>query len=404
MDSKIGLIIQLNGVILITILSLCLRRSLRLTALRYWTMAWLGLCFALICLRLAFSYEEFSSFLFTYYFLGEYIFGFMLVAGCRSLNGEYELKPRSELYLIPFLAVSVVLPQIAADVVDVFNIHALILAAFFAMAFYRLRESKQATFGWRVMYAALALLAINFFLYAILFSGRNFLTFAVQYLSYNSVIDLVLETALGFGMVIVLLEKVLNDFKHTNEELLSTQKQLEQLVHTDPLTAAFNRHAFYGFVNDQGNADSVSSGCVGFFDIDDLKAINDCFGHAAGDMVIRQVVRAIREIIRAEDLIYRWGGDEFFVIMVSMDSERAEHRMARLDSLLQQVYIENIPEPVSVGVSWGFTNYASPEDLEMAIKTADAAMYLRKQARKHERMTTAAFVDSLPGGTPDFAT
>ena len=68
MDSNLGLIIQLNGVILITVLSLCLRRSLQLTALKYWTMAWLCLSLALICLRLAFSYSEFSSFLFTYYF------------------------------------------------------------------------------------------------------------------------------------------------------------------------------------------------------------------------------------------------------------------------------------------------------------------------------------------------
>src|SRR5829696_1128794 len=111
MDSKLGLIFQLNGLILITILSFCLRRSLHLTALRYWTLAWLSLSFALICLRLAFSYEEFSSFLFTYYFLGEYIFGFMVIVGCRSLDGEYELRPRSELLLIPLVIVSVVLPH-----------------------------------------------------------------------------------------------------------------------------------------------------------------------------------------------------------------------------------------------------------------------------------------------------
>lgn len=404
MDSKIGLIIQLNGVVLITVLSLCLRRSLRLTALRYWTMAWLCLSFALICLRLAFSYEEFAPYLFTYYFLGEYTFGFMLVAGCRSLNGEYELKPRSEMFLIPFVILAIVLPHLTPDFNDLLTVQSLILSGFFAMAFYRLRESKQPTFGWRVMHVALALLAVDFLLFTILYSGRNVFGFSMPYVSYNSIVDLVLQTALGFGMVIVLLEKVLNDFKNTNDELLSTQKQLELLVHTDPLTAAFNRHAFYGFVRQQGEAETASSGCVGFFDIDDLKAINDCFGHAAGDMVIRQVVRAIREIIRAEDLIYRWGGDEFFVIMVSMDAERAEDRMARLDSLLQHVHIDNIPEPVSVGVSWGFKNYASPDDLEMAIKAADAAMYRRKQVRKQERITSRAFVDSLPGGAQDYAT
>jgi diguanylate cyclase (GGDEF)-like protein len=188
-----------------------------------------------------------------------------------------------------------------------------------------------------------------------------------------------------------------------NEELRSTQKQLEELVHTDPLTAAFNRHAFYGYVRRQGEDEAASSGCVGFFDIDDLKAINDCFGHAAGDMVIRSVVRSIREIIRAEDLIYRWGGDEFFVIMVSMDARMAEARMRRLDSLLKHVYIDNIPEPVEVGVSWGFTDFSNPSELEDAIKAADSVMYGRKQTRKQNRAASPDFINSLPGGAAEYA-
>lgn len=398
MDSKIGLIIQLNGVILITILSLCLRRSLKVTALRYWTVAWLSLSFALICLRLAFSYEEFASFLLTYYFLGEYLFGFMLLVGCLSLDGEFELKPRAEILFIPFVIAAIVLPHMAADFNDIFNIHALIMSAFYALAFYHLRKSREATFGWRVLHISLGLLAIDFFVYAVVFSARNFALFQTDLLSYNSIIDLVLQTALGFGMVIILLEKVLNDFRDTNAQLRSTQKKLEQLVHTDPLTDAYNRHAFYGFMNKQSEGGPKSSGCVGFFDIDNLKAINDCFGHAAGDMVIRSVVRSLREIIRAEDLIYRWGGDEFFVVMVSMEAEMAENRMTRLESLLEHVYIDTLPEPIRVGVSWGFTNYASSSDLETAIKSADSEMYRRKQVRKRRRTTSSDFINSLPGG------
>ena len=403
MDSKIGLIIQLNGVVLITVLSLCLRRSLRVTALRYWTTAWLSLSFALICLRLGFSYEEFSSFLFTYYFLGEYLFGFMLVVGCRSLRGDYELKHRSELLFIPYVIAAVVLPHLAPDFNDVFNVHAIIMAGFYAAAFYNLGKSREASFGWRVLYISLALLTIDFLAYAVIFSVRNFANFQTDLLSYNSIVDLVLQTALGFGMVIVLLEKVLNDFRDTNEQLLSTQRKLEQLVHTDPLTDAFNRHAFYGFMQKQGENSTSTSGCVGFFDIDDLKAINDCFGHAAGDSVIRSVVRSIREIIRAEDLIYRWGGDEFFVVMVSMSAEMAESRMMRLESLLQNVYIDGLSEPITVGVSWGFTDYISAADLESAIKSADSEMYRRKELRKQRRTASADFINSLPGGMAEFA-
>ncbi|PYS98620.1 MAG: hypothetical protein DMF63_15195 [Acidobacteria bacterium] len=402
MDSKIGLIIQLNGVVLITILSLCMRRSLKVTALRYWTTAWLSLSFALICLRLAFSYEEFASFLFTYYFLGEYLFGFLLVIGCRSLDAGYEVKPRTELLFIPFVIVAIVIPHLAYDFNDMFNGHCVIMASFYAAAFYFLEKSKQTSFGWRVMHISLAVLTIDFFAYSIIFSLRNYTAFQTDFLAYNSIVDLVLQTALGFGMVIILLEKMLNDFRNTNEQLLSAKRQLEHLVQTDSLTAAFNRHAFYGFVNRHGS-DIASTGCVGFFDIDDLKAINDCFGHAAGDQVIRSVVKSIRALIRAEDLIYRWGGDEFFVVMVSMDAAMAEERMARLEELLQHVFIENVSEPLCVGVSWGFTNYASAADLEASMHEADSQMYRRKQLRKSQRATSSDFIASLPGGLAEHA-
>ena len=403
MDSKIGLIIQLNGVILLTVLSLCLRRSLRLQALTYWTMAWLCLSFALICLRLAFSYDEYSSFLFTYYFLGEYLFGFMLIAGCRSLKENEEIKPRSEFFVIPFVLVALGLPHLTTDFNNAFSIHAVLLSGLYATALIYIRRARQATFGWHVMHLALILLTVDFFFYTLVFSARTLTGISADLLVYNSVADLILQTALGFGMVITLLEQVLREAEDTNNELRSTQKQLEALVHTDPLTAAFNRHAFYGFMRKQGESAMESTGCVGFFDIDDLKAINDCFGHTAGDMVIRTVVRSIRELIRAEDLIYRWGGDEFFVIMVSMNAEMAEERMARLDSLLTDIFVEGIPEPISIGVSSGFMDYADPEDLEAAIKSADSIMYRRKQLRKMAKPTNVEIIAPASNTTVDFA-
>jgi diguanylate cyclase (GGDEF)-like protein len=386
----------LNGVILITVLSLCLRRSLKLQSLKYWTMAWLCLSFALICLRLAFSYEEYSRFLLPYFFLGEYFFGFMLIAGCQSLPANEAAKPRSELFIIPFVLVALALPNIITEFDDAQAIHALILSGFYATAFVYIRRAHQQTFGWHVMHLSLVLLTLDFFLYSAVYCAGTITGLSTDFLVYNAVADLVLQTALGFGMVITLLEQVLREAEDTNNELRSTQKQLEALVHTDPLTAAFNRHAFYGFMRKQGESALESTGCVGFFDIDDLKAINDCFGHTAGDMAIRTVVRAIRELIRAEDLIYRWGGDEFFVIMVSMNAEMAEQRMGRLDSILRDVYVDHIPEPISIGVSWGFMDYADPEDLEAAIKSADSMMYRRKQLRKLARPTT---VDVVPPST-----
>jgi diguanylate cyclase (GGDEF)-like protein len=382
MDSKIGLVIQFAGVSLITLLTLFLRRSVKVIALKHWTNAWLFLSFALFCLRLAFSYENYSVQLFSLYFLNEYIFGFLLVAGCRSLIGNNDIRLRNEIFILPFIFVAFGLPFIGDDFNLIYNAHCLILSGFFTVAFLALWRTKLNSFGWRVMLVALALLVLDFFQYFVVLTARQYLIINTDYLSYNSVIDLTLQILLGFGMVIVLLEQVLADAKVANEKLQVAHERLEELAHMDPLTAAQNRHAFHGYLKRQSDADQKVAGCVGFFDIDDLKDINDGNGHAVGDVAIRLVVRAIREVIRGEDLIFRWGGDEFFVIMIGLDAQVAYQRMDRMEALLTNVDVVGADRPLTIGVSRAFENFSDIADLENTIARADAMMYLNKQQRK----------------------
>ncbi|HEV7699575.1 MAG TPA: GGDEF domain-containing protein [Pyrinomonadaceae bacterium] len=394
MDSKIGLIIQLAGVALITLLTLFLRRSIVVVALKHWTNAWLFLCVALFCLRLAFGYEAYSTQLFSFYFLTEYLFGFLLVSGCRSLAANSEMQMRQELFVLPFILVAFGLPFLGDDFNLVFNVHSLILSGFFAIAFLVLWRTRLKTFGWKVMLVALGLLIVDFFQYFLVFSLRQYYDVEFGYLQYNSVIDLVLQILLGFGMVIVLLELVLADAKVANEKLKRAHERLEELAHIDPLTTALNRHAFHGYLSRNGNAGKSVTGCVGFFDIDDLKTVNDIYGHAVGDIVIRAVVRAIREIIRGEDLLFRWGGDEFFVIMVGLDSAAANSRMARMETLLSKVRIEGVNHLMSIGVSHAFEDFADLTDLEATIEKADAGMYRQKLVRKGKVVSPSAMAES----------
>jgi diguanylate cyclase (GGDEF)-like protein len=397
MDSKIGLIIQLTGVFLITVLTLFLRRSLKVVALKYWTMAWLCLSFSLICLRLAFSYDDYSNALYSFYFLGEYVFGFLLVMGCISLEVDYKPQVRHEFFILPFILAAFALPYLATDFNLIFNLHSFILSLFFAAAYLALRKSDTKTFGWRVMNVALGLLAIDFLQYFVVFTARQFVDFNTTYLTYNPIIDLVLEVMLGFGMVIVLLEQVLSDFQRANAKLQNAHEKLEQLAHIDPLTAAFNRHAFHGYVRKQG--EKAVSGCVGFFDIDNLKPINDIYGHSAGDMAIRAVARAIRELVRAEDLIFRWGGDEFFVIMIGMNAKAAVKRMKKIEEMLTDIMIEGAYRPLTIGVSRGFKDFFEFSELERAMNEADAEMYRLKQERKAGE-DKPEFVPQLAGDNP----
>lgn len=289
MDSKIGLVIQLAGVSLITLLSLFLRRSINVVALKHWTNAWLFLAFSLFCLRLAFSYDVYSIQLFSFYFLNEYIFAFLLVAGCKSLAGNKEMGVRNELLILPFIFVAFGLHFLGNDFNLIFNVHSLILAGFFCVALLALWRTKLQTFGWRVMMVALGLLIIDFLHYFVVFTLRQYVAINTDYLAYNSVIDLTLQILLGFGMVIVLLEQVLADANSANVQLKITHQRLEELAHMDPLTAALNRHAFHSYIKRHGDANQKVAGCVVFFDIDDLKEINDVHGHTVGDVAIRLV-------------------------------------------------------------------------------------------------------------------
>ncbi len=384
MESKIGLVIQFTGIFLITGLSLFLRRSLKTTTSTLWLAAWCSLSVALCSLSLAISFSW--QLLYAPYFFFEYIFGLLLIFGCRSLADDFKFKSRSLLPLIPFSLLTLILSAGMIDTKYIFKIHALILGAFFAGAFLILKKSHVKSFGRRVMIGTLVLLSLDFFHYAawfllsVLYPGY----FPDRgYLSFEPLIDLVLEVTLGFGMVVVLLEQVLREIKNVNVQLNEAHEKLKRTAHVDPLTTAFNRHAFYGFL--ENKASETVSGCVGFFDIDDLKPINDQLGHSIGDHVIRRVVRVIRDLIRAEDLIYRWGGDEFFVVMLGISEDSALSRVRRIDRLLTDVMIEGVDRPLTVRVSYGFKGFDKISELETAVKSADEEMYRRKLERKARR-------------------
>ncbi len=393
MDSVTGIIVQFAGIFLITLLSVFLKRSLKSVTLNYWAMAWGSLAVSLLCLLGGFVTPGASLFLFSGYFFFEYVFCFFLIAGCRNYAFNAAVTKRFLLWLVPAAILAGVLASTGKDINNYFFLHALALSVLFITALYVLaftKKSRKRSFGLQVFRAGLVLLTIDFLHYFVLFGLRQ-TQYAVPlpeiYLTYNSLIDLVIEVLLGFGMIIVLLEKVILESEKANRKLQAAHFQLEQLAQTDPLTTAFNRHAFYSFIQKQHEKKSIR-GCVCVLDIDSLKPINDIYGHSVGDLAIRAVATEIRALIRADDLLFRWGGDEFFVIMVGMNRELADLRFATLESSLMNLQFHGMEEKITVGVSYGIAEFGHFSEMENAIAAADAEMY--KQKTEHKQAVESA--------------
>jgi diguanylate cyclase (GGDEF)-like protein len=113
-----------------------------------------------------------------------------------------------------------------------------------------------------------------------------------------------------------------------------------------------------------------------YFDLSRFKAVNDTFGHATGDKVLRVVGRVLRENVRDSDLVGRLGGDEFAVVLAKASAEDARAKAEDLARLLaaEEVTAEG-GERVEIGCAWGICPFVGEIDPEGAIARADKAMY-----------------------------
>jgi diguanylate cyclase (GGDEF)-like protein len=166
--------------------------------------------------------------------------------------------------------------------------------------------------------------------------------------------------------------------------MTTAHDKLELMARMDPLTEALNRHAFHSLLShDGGSSESATDGCVAVIDIDNLKPINDTLGHSVGDKAIRAVARAVRSLIRADDMLFRWGGDEFLVLMFKLREEEASRRMQSLNEILERNGEQWSGAPVTIRVSFGVCGFLSMNDLGRAIEDADRLMYDSRNRDRH---------------------
>jgi diguanylate cyclase (GGDEF)-like protein len=133
-----------------------------------------------------------------------------------------------------------------------------------------------------------------------------------------------------------------------------------------------------------------ASGALIVLDVDRLKPINDAFGHAAGDEVLKAIVAALKRQVRSSDVVGRLGGDEFALLLWNLSATDAKAKAAALEQAIDELSFVFGGKRVDAGASAGVALLGSTTDAGRALEEADAAMYVRKAQRRHEAPIQAA--------------
>jgi diguanylate cyclase (GGDEF)-like protein len=181
--------------------------------------------------------------------------------------------------------------------------------------------------------------------------------------------------------------------RRLKRELAQAVKQIEELqasAETDFLLGVSNRR---GFERALERAVAYikryhASGALIVLDVDRLKPINDAFGHAAGDQVLKAIIAALAHQVRASDVIGRLGGDEFGLLLWNLSETDARAKAASLEQAIDQLSFVFDGRTVTAGASTGVAILDSHAEAGKALEQADRAMYLRKAQRRHEGSTT----------------
>ncbi|MEM8988184.1 MAG: GGDEF domain-containing protein [Pseudomonadota bacterium] len=180
-----------------------------------------------------------------------------------------------------------------------------------------------------------------------------------------------------------LLEDVL-EYAAEAEQRISAQSErifyLENLAETDELTGLINRRGFNNALKRAlaNAARHGETGLVVYIDLDGFKGVNDGYGHAAGDAVLRAVARALKQSVRATDYAARLGGDEFGLLLTHADAEAVDDVVAKIRNTVTAAEAIYKGAPLKVGASIGSAVYGPQSDAADILRRADAQMYRDK--------------------------
>jgi diguanylate cyclase (GGDEF)-like protein len=190
--------------------------------------------------------------------------------------------------------------------------------------------------------------------------------------------EVVLETS---GIPLIDKNGVFHGFFGTERDITARKRAedaIRLLATTDTLTGIANRREFNLQLEKELERARRYSGELSLimYDIDHFKRVNDTFGHDAGDCVLKDLTAIVKTHIRAVDILARWGGEEFMILMPQSNGIDAATVAEKLRKQVEQHYFDKVG---NMTVSFGITSFAINDNLNLFLKRVDDALYRAKE-------------------------
>ena len=158
----------------------------------------------------------------------------------------------------------------------------------------------------------------------------------------------------------------------TTEQRAAHDQKLKEELYKDPLTGAYNRRYYEEVIRK-----SIGPAGIALMDVDDFKICNDTYGHHAGDLALKAAANAIRSCIRSSDLLIRYGGDEFLLVLPGIPSDILQTKLEQICTAARNAAVPGYPH-FRVSLSIGGTMQTLTDPVEGIVRRADWLMYQAK--------------------------
>ena len=178
--------------------------------------------------------------------------------------------------------------------------------------------------------------------------------------------------------VFAMIFELLRSYEEQRKQLLSLSEDLNFAANHDPLTRLYNRRYLVNQVNEWICKPEKSFWIV-LMDVDDFKAVNDTYGHDAGDEVLKAVAELFMDKMKTYGRVCRWGGEEFLFVFYGRNGDAAYDVLQEIYDEIHRLTVSYENEEIRITMTFGLEEYDKNDGMEMAIRRADEKLYQGKE-------------------------